>query len=151
MVDLEEIEAEELRREEKSDSISNYLEKKKRIKKEVARLKRLFKEIDDNKKKLVFTTIDDVAFMTITMQDLRDDIIRDGTTVEYKNGENQYGTKQSPDAQLYLQLSQKQTQAMKILLDCLPKDKKLEIKAQEMILMNLWMGVMKYETVFVRI
>ena len=114
MVDLEEIEAEELRREEKSDSISNYLEKKKRIKKEVARLKRLFKEIDDNKKKLVFTTIDDVAFMTITMQDLRDDIIRDGTTVEYKNGENQYGTKQSPDAQLYLQLSQKQTQAMKI-------------------------------------
>ena len=124
MVDLEEIEAEELRREEKSDSISNYLEKKKRIKKEVARLKRLFKEIDDNKKKLVFTTIDDVAFMTITMQDLRDDIIRDGTTVEYKNGENQYGTKQSPDAQLYLQLSQKQTQAMKILLDCLPKDKK---------------------------
>ena len=39
MVDLEEIEAEELRREEKSDSISNYLEKKKRIKKEVARLK----------------------------------------------------------------------------------------------------------------
>ena len=105
MVDLEEIEAEELRREEKSDSISNYLEKKKRIKKEVARLKRLFKEIDDNKKKLVFTTIDDVAFMTITMQDLRDDIIRDGTTVEYKNGENQYGTKQSPDAQLYLQLS----------------------------------------------
>ena len=128
MVDLEEIEAEELRREEKSDSISNYLEKKKRIKKEVARLKRLFKEIDDNKKKLVFTTIDDVAFMTITMQDLRDDIIRDGTTVEYKNGENQYGTKQSPDAQLYLQLSQKQTQAMKILL---PKDKKLEIKAQE--------------------
>ena len=131
MVDLEEIEAEELRREEKSDSISNYLETKKRIKKEVARLKRLFKEIDDNKKKLVFTTIDDVAFMTITMQDLRDDIIRDGTTVEYKNGENQYGTKQSPDAQLYLQLSQKQTQAMKILLDCLPKDKKLEIKAQE--------------------
>ena len=131
MVDLEEIEAEELRREEKSDSISNYLEKKKRIKKEVARLKRLFKEIDDNKKKLVFTTIDDVAFMTITMQDLRDDIIRDGTTVEYKNGENQYGTKQSPDAQLYLQLSQKQTQAMKILLDCLPKDKKLEIKARE--------------------
>ena len=72
MVNMEEIEAEELKKKKKSDSISNYLEKKKRIKKEVARLKRLFKEIDDNKKKLVFTTIDDVAFMTITMQDLRD-------------------------------------------------------------------------------
>lgn len=63
--------------------------------------------------------------MTITMQDLRESIIRDGTTVEYQNGANQFGTKQSPDAQLYLQFSQKQTQAMKILTDCLPKQEKL--------------------------
>lgn len=127
MVEYDEILA-EVEREEKVDSAAEYLEKTKRIKKEVARLKRLFKEIDENKKKLVFTTIDDVAFMTITMQDLREQIIRDGTTCTYKNGANQYGTKQSPDAQLYLQLSQKQTQAMKILVDCLPKAQKVEVK-----------------------
>ena len=34
-----------------------------------------FKEIDKNKKKLVFTTIEDVAFMTVTMQDLREKIV----------------------------------------------------------------------------
>lgn len=112
---------EEARRKAEDDSTSDYLDKQNRIKKEAARLKRLFSKIDPQKKKLVFTTIDDVAFMTITMQDLRDSIIREGTTVEYKNGENQYGTKQSPDAQLYLQMSQKQTAAMKILVDCLPK------------------------------
>ena len=112
---------EEAMREARYDSISGYLEKQDRIKKEVSRLKRLFSKIDANKKRLVFTTIEDVAFMTITMQDLRENIVRDGTTVEYKNGENQYGTKQSPDAQLYLQMSQKHTAAMKILLDCLPK------------------------------
>ena len=121
--DSEEIEK-EVEREGKRDSVASYLEKQARIKKEVNRLKKLFKDIDGNKKKLVFTTIDDVAFMTITMQDLREKIIRDGTTCEYKNGENQYGTKQSPDAQLYLQLSQKNTQAMKILVDCLPKTEK---------------------------
>ncbi len=120
--DSEEIE--EVKREEERDSISNYLEKNRRIKKEVNRLKKLFSDIDENKKKLVFTTIEDVAFMTVTMQDLRDMIVREGTTVTYKNGENQFGTKQSPDAQLYLQLSQKQTQAMKLLLDCLPKTDK---------------------------
>lgn len=98
-----------------------YLAKQSRIKKENARLKRLFSNIDPQKKKLVFATIEDVAFMTVTMQDLREAIIREGTTVEYKNGENQYGTKQSPDAQLYLQMSQKQTAAMRILVDCLPK------------------------------
>lgn len=120
--DKDEIEA--AKREAEYDSISGYLDKTNRIKKEVRRLKKLFANIDENKKKLVYTTIEDVAFMTITMQDLRETIIRHGTTVEYKNGENQYGTKQSPDAQLYLQLSQKQTQAMKILLDCLPKSEK---------------------------
>lgn len=123
MVDYDEV-LSEIEREEKVDSVTEYLEKTKRIKKEVNRLKRLFKDIDENKKKLVFTTIDDVAFMTITMQDLRETIVRKGTTCVYKNGENQYGTKQSPDAQLYLQMSQKQTQAMKILVDCLPKTQK---------------------------
>ena len=121
MITDEEFEKEELRREAEYDSISSYIEKQKRIKKEVNRLRKTFKEIDENKKKLVQTTIEDVAFLTVTMQDLRENIIRDGTTVEYKNGENQYGTKQSPDAQMYLAMSQKQTQAMKILLDCMPK------------------------------
>lgn len=124
MINYDDFEEEAQKREAEYDSISEYLEKKRRIKREVSRLKRLFAKIDDNKKKLVFTTIEDVAFMTITMQDLREQIVKDGTTVEYKNGENQYGTKQSPDAQLYLQMSQKQTQAMKILVDCLPKQEK---------------------------
>lgn len=124
MIDYEDFEKEAARREAQYDSVSEYLEKQKRIKKEVNRLKRLFSKIDENKKKLVHTTIEDVAFLTITMQDLREQIIRDGTTVEYKNGENQYGTKQSPDAQLYLQMSQKLTQAMKILIECLPKTEK---------------------------
>lgn len=121
MINDDEFLQEQIRREAEYDSISSYVEKTKRIKKEINRLKRLFKDIDENKKKLVITTMEDVAFLTITMQDLRESIIRDGTTVEYKNGENQYGTKQSPDAQLYLQMSQKQTQAMKILIDCMPK------------------------------
>ncbi|MDO5345311.1 MAG: hypothetical protein Q4E91_06160 [Lachnospiraceae bacterium] len=111
------------KREAEYDSISAYLEKEERIKKEVRRLKRLFSDIDGKKKNLVLATISDVAFLTITMQDLRENINRDGTTSEYKNGENQYGTKQSPDAQLYLQMSQKLTAAMKILVDCLPKPK----------------------------
>lgn len=124
MINYDEFEEEQRRREAEFDSVAKYLEKKKRIDKEVRRLKRLFSKIDENKKKLVFATIEDVAFLTITMQDLRESIIRDGTTVKYKNGENQYGTKQSPDAQLYLQMSQKQTQAMKILVECLPKTEK---------------------------
>lgn len=100
---------------------AEYQKKVKRIKKEEARIKKLFGNIEEDRKKLVLTTIADVAFMTITMQDLRETINREGTTAIYKNGENQYGTKQSPESQTYLQLSQKLTQAMKILVDCMPK------------------------------
>ena len=107
---------------------ADYLEKEAAIKKEERRLKRLFAKIDDSKKKLAFSTIADVAFLTIIMQELRGKILKEGTTCEYKNGENQYGTKQSPDAQLYLQMSQKQTAAMKILMDCLPKTERPEPK-----------------------
>lgn len=100
---------------------ADYLKKQKRIKSEITRLKKIFKDIDPNKKNLVISTIHDIAFMNITMEDLRESIIENGTTIEYKNGKDQWGEKQSPDAQTYLQLSQKSTQAMKILLDCLPK------------------------------
>ena len=73
---------------------SEYLDRVKRIKKEEARIKKLFGKIDEDRKKLVLSTIADVAFMTVTMQDLRETINREGTTAVYKNGENQYGTKQ---------------------------------------------------------
>lgn len=130
MVDYDDVLV-EVEREEKVDSAASYLEKMKRIKKEKTRLRRIFKDIDDRKKKLVDTTIEDVAFMTVTMQDLREKITRDGTTAQYKNGENQYGTKQSPESQLYLQMSQKQTQAMKILVDCLPKNDKPKVSEDD--------------------
>ena len=95
--------------------------KKARITREATRLTKMFADIDENKKKLVQTTIKDVAFMTIEMEDLRMEIAEKGSVEEYKNGANQYGKKQSAAAQMYLQLSQKQTAAMKILLDQLPK------------------------------
>ncbi len=131
ILDSEEVWEEVVKREEKRDSAAQYLEKQKQIKKEINRLRKLFKDIDENKKKLVNTTIEDIAFMTVTMQELRDNIILEGTKVKYQNGANQFGIKQSPDAQLYLQMSQKQTQAMKILLDCMHKTKEKTVTESE--------------------
>ena len=95
--------------------------KKARITREVTRLQKIFADIDENKKKLVMGMIKDVAFMTVEMEDLRAEIAEKGSTEEYKNGANQFGRKQSAASQNYLQFSQKQTTAIKILLDQLPK------------------------------
>lgn len=54
MIDYDDFEEEQRRREAEYDSISEYLEKQKNIKKEVNRLKRLFREIDENKKTGVY-------------------------------------------------------------------------------------------------
>ena len=103
------------------DSRSNYLSKQERINTEIERLNKEFRDIAKDKKGIVKSTIESVAFMTVQMEDLQENIVRDGTTVEYDNGGGQRGMKQSPDAQFYLQFSQKLTQAVKVLLDCLPK------------------------------
>ena len=58
-------------------------------------LKGIFKELDENKKKLVTPLIEKAAFMSIELDDLQAQIEQDGWTSEYKNGENQYGTKKA--------------------------------------------------------
>ena len=95
--------------------------RKRLIRNEVRRLSDTFKEIPSEKRRLVKATIEDAAFLTVTMQELRGKIAREGTECEYKNGENQYGIKQSPSVLSYLQMSQKLAAAIKILLECMPK------------------------------
>lgn len=105
----------------KKPVISESSKKKARISREVTRLTKLFGEIPDNKKKLVNASIKDVAFLTIAMEDLREEMAVSGLIDEYKNGPDQYGKKQSTALQSYLQCSNKLTAAMKLLNEQLPK------------------------------
>ncbi len=75
--------------------------KEQRIKSEKSRLKKIFKDLDENKKNLVTPLIEKAAFMSVELDDLQEIIEQDGWTSEYKNGENQDGTKKSPEADTY--------------------------------------------------
>lgn len=79
--------------------------KEAKIKSEKTRLKGIFKDLDENKKKLVTPLIEKAAFMSIELDELQNVIEETGWTSEYKNGENQYGTKKSPEAETYIALS----------------------------------------------
>lgn len=76
--------------------------KEAKIKSEKTRLKGIFKDLDENKKKLVTPLIEKAAFMSIELDELQNVIEETGWTSEYKNGENQYGTKKSPEAETYI-------------------------------------------------
>ena len=73
--------------------------KEQRIKAEKTRLKGIFKDLDENKKKLVTPLIEKAAFMSVELDDLQAMIEKDGWTSEYQNGQNQWGTRKSPAAE----------------------------------------------------
>ena len=96
-------------------------EKDARIKKEITKLKRLFKDMDKSTMDTVYSLIKNAAFMAITLDDLQETINLEGAVSEYKNGENQFGTKKSPEVEIYTSMIEKYMKAIKQLSDLLPK------------------------------
>ena len=94
--------------------------KDKRISKEVARLKKLFNYIPKNTMNSVFALITNAAFMTVQLEDLRETINNEGPVSEYKNGENQWGTKKSPEVEIYNTMIKNLASIIKQLTDLIP-------------------------------
>ena len=97
-----------------------------RISSEIKRLNVIFKNIETNTQKSITSLIQNVAFMTITLEDLQKSINENGAISEYKNGENQYGTKKSPEVEIYNTMIKNQMSALKQLTDLLPKSGPIE-------------------------
>lgn len=102
------------------------IEKNKKIKKETNRLKKLFKEIPENRKKLVQRTIENAAFMSVTLEDLMKHIKIYGVKEEYMNGKNQFGYKESVESKTYNNMIKNYTNIIKHLNDLLPEEKKID-------------------------
>ncbi len=98
--------------------------KENRIKDEKKRLKEIFAELEENKRNLVTPLIEKAAFMSIELDDLQETIEQEGWTSEYKNGENQYGTKKSPEAETYIALSKNYAAVIKQLTELVPDAKR---------------------------
>lgn len=96
-------------------------DKEKLIRKEKTKLNKIFKNINKDRLKVVEKLIDSASFMSVTLQDLEKEINKNGTVSEYKNGENQYGTKKSPEVEVYNTIVKNYTSIIKQLLDQLPQ------------------------------
>lgn len=97
------------------------LEKDKKIKSEIKRLTAILKDLDKNTIKGVKSLIENAAFMSVTLSELQDTINREGPVSEYKNGENQFGTKKSPEVDIYNTMVKNHMAIMKQLNELLPK------------------------------
>ena len=91
------------------------------IDKELKKLKRIFTKIDAKVKKAVENLMYNAAFMSVTLQLLQTEINKNGAVSEYKNGENQFGTKKSPEVEIYNTMIKNYSAVMKQLTDLLPR------------------------------
>ena len=95
-----------------------------KIKKETRRLKKIFKDLEPNKLKTVEALIARAAFITVSLQELEEQLNRDGWVEEYQNGRNQSGLKKSAAAECHISLTKNLSTIMKQLIDMVPPAQK---------------------------
>lgn len=103
------------------------IQKNKEIKKETNKLKKLFKELPENKKKMAEKLIENASFMSITLDELKEDIKVYGVKETYVNGKDQFGFKESIESKTYNAMVKNYMNIMKQLNDMLPEEKKIDI------------------------
>ena len=101
---------------------SDELSKDERIRKEFLALRRNLSAMQPKVKKFNEPLMHRAAFMRITLEDLEAVINRDGPVCEYQNGENQWGTKKSPEVDIYNTMAKTYATVMKQLLSSIPED-----------------------------
>lgn len=74
-----------------------------RIKTEEERLLSIFSSLDENERQVAEGLVRQASFMLVVLDDLQKAIKKNGSVGEYKNGKDQYGTKQSAELQAYNQ------------------------------------------------
>ena len=67
--------------------------KKKRIQAELDRISIVFEKVPEKERSVIDPLLQNYAFMKVTLEDLQEEIIRDGVSETYQNGANQSGQK----------------------------------------------------------
>lgn len=93
-----------------------------RFKRAREELQTVFACLDDKRLKTVDKLLDNAAFMSIQLEDLRVEITKNGVVSEYQNGKNQFGTKKSPEVEVYLSMIKNYTQIINNLCAMLPEE-----------------------------
>jgi hypothetical protein len=106
--------------------------KERKIRKEIKRLKTIFADLEPNKLQTVDTLIDRAAYITVSLQELEQQLNAFGWVEEYRNGQNQSGLKKSAAAEVYNSLTKNLTTIMKQLVDLVPPAQKASRLAEMM-------------------
>lgn len=95
-----------------------------RIRSEIDRIAVFYAAMDANQKALIIPLIQNAAFMRVTLDDLQEEIEKNGVVEKYQNGQNQFGYKQSSALQSYNSLIKNYAAVNKTLSMMMPREDK---------------------------
>ena len=110
-----------------------------RIECERSKLTKQFSGIDARRKKIVEKTIDKCAYLSVVHEDLRESMASKGSEAyisTYQNGENQWGTKKSPEIEVFNQVFSNYLKGIKQLTDLLPEEMRVNHEDKELAAIN---------------
>lgn len=103
-----------------------------RINRERKRLHAIFADLEPNKLQTCQALIDRAAFITVSLQDLEEQLNASGWVEPYQNGENQSGMKKAAAADVHISLTKNLNAIIKQLLDLVPPTQKASRLAEMM-------------------
>ena len=98
--------------------------KEQRIAKEKRRLLKIFKDLEPNKLNTCKALINRAAFITVSLEDLEEQLNETGWVEVYQNGENQSGLKKAAAADVHISLTKNLNAIIKQLLELVPPAQK---------------------------
>ncbi len=99
-------------------------EKNKQIKRELARMRKIFANLPENELKFIEPMLQNAAFMRVVLEELQAQVSEYGCVEEYTNGENQGGRKVSAELSAYNTTVKNYNTVMVKLIERLPKEEK---------------------------
>lgn len=90
------------------------------VKNEIERITKLFDEMPPDKKELARPLIENAGFLSVTLNELREEITEKGIKEKYQNGMNQAGFKNSVEVKTYTSMLRTYMSVIKQLSDLLP-------------------------------
>jgi len=102
--------------------VENFEDKNKAIEKEERRLFKIYKDIEEKRKKTIEGLIQRAAFLRITLAELEEDINIYGVTEWFSQGDQEPYLRERPTARIYNSMNTSYQKIIKQLTDLLPKE-----------------------------
>src|SRR5690606_7219378 len=106
-------------------------EKEKRIKKEETRLKKIFADIPEDKRRVAEGRVKEAAFMRVTLEETRAVIDREGVIERFEQGAQKF-LREHPATKVYASFINRYSAVVKQLIDLLPDGDKQKTEADEL-------------------